>query len=125
MANIDTILAADLAATVGKTDDAACPSDTVSYTVYGAEAADITALIHGETGDRETDGQGEGIIGSLDFEVSGSDVTRPTKGDTVTFNSRTYKVDRWSAAGGGWWRISAGRFMATEASAGQVRTIRG
>lgn len=124
MANIDTILAADLEATAFNTDAAECPADTVSYTPAGGEAVSIPAVILQDQTIEETEPDGRGDRQFLQAAIATADVAAPAAGDSLTYNSRTFRVTE--VAGSSAVRIvTAERFVNSERSMADYRRQRG
>ena len=119
MANIDSIIAADLAATAYNGDAVGSPCDMIIYNGSG-----IVAIILRNRGDKESDGYGSAEIGEIEFAVTVDAVGSPTADDAVTFNGQTYKVVRWVRSAGQW-IITATRVVQLQRSSGQTNAERG
>jgi len=116
MANINTMIAADMAATAFDVDDAASPADTVSYTPVGGEAADVSAIIAGPEVIVENDDDGRFETAVINIAVRQSDVTTINYGDTITYDDKVYTFSAGRTA-----RLEAGLWTAEFARAEQKR----
>ena len=92
MANIDSITAADLAATAFDTDSPGCPAESVTYTAPGVAGVTIDAILMPEEKGEGTDGQGTEEIRRRSIIVQTAEVSDPKIGGTITVGSDTWRI---------------------------------
>ncbi len=92
MANMDSITAADLAATAFDTDSPVCPAEEVTYTAPGEEGVTIDAILLPEEKGEDTDGQGTEEIRRRSIIVQTAEISDPKIGGIITAGSDVWRI---------------------------------
>ena len=90
--NMDSITAADLAATAFDTDSSVCPAESVTYTAPGAEGITVDAILLPEEKGEETDGVGTEEVRRRSIIVQTAEINDPKIGGTITAGSDVWRI---------------------------------
>ena len=101
MANIENIIATDMAATAFDTAAAESPSQDVTYTPPGGDEVTVTAIVLAEDIENTSDELGETKIRRRDIVISTDVVTSPQINASVTIADENWQVVSVSEAGFG------------------------
>jgi hypothetical protein len=117
MANIDDIVAADLAATALATADSVSPAETITYKAGGAGAGEsVTAVVVERDTDWDQGERGEDQSERAIVLLLASAVADPAAGvDTLLIGTDEFLVNTKTKAGGAW-RLGCSRTERQERS---------
>ena len=90
--NIDSIAAADLAATAFDTDSSVCPAESGTYTAPGEDAATISAILLAEEKDEDCDDLGKAEVRRRSIIVQTAEVADPKIGGIITVGSDAWRI---------------------------------